>query len=281
MESIFEPALGELAASDRPLFGPTSFRDYVSDHDLEAGPRTPRYISVDSLEDLSPELREDDAMVFRMGSGDGTGTAFALVESREYVGEFFLRDEAIFADLPVETVTSRADWEDLLHFSVLPRRSETSLVNLGLASGVLAEALELDTSGALAPPATGRSTFTFDVRPRGDHPATITHRRGQVEIDALVLESRGGEPTLFVLEAKTGPRASLAKHKLVYPVLALAEEVPPDVAIVPVYLRCRETDRTVTFDVAECSLPDPRERVPGVDDLEVTRSRVVELEATT
>lgn len=276
---VFEPALRELVTSDRSVFGPTSFRDYVSGHDLEATPRTPRYISVDSLADLSPELREAGTMVLRMGSApDGTGTAFALVESPGGVEEYFLHDEAIFADRPVERVRSAVERDRLVSFHLLPSLSETSLVNLGLASGVLAEALDLDTSGALAPPATGRSTFTFDVRPRGDLAETITHRHGQVEIDTLFAERRDGELALFVLEAKTGPRATLAKHKLVYPLLAVANGVSPEIDLVPVYLRCRQSGETITFEVAECHLPDPRESLSGVDELAVERSRVLELE---
>lgn len=160
-----------------------------------------------------------------------------------------------------------------------PKPSETSLVNLGLASGVLAEALDLDTSGALPPPATGRSTFTFEFRPHSECAETVTHRKGQVEIDTLFAERRNGELTLFVLEAKTGSRASLAKHKLVYPVLAIAENVPRAIELVPVYLRCRQTEGNITFGVAECQLPDPRDRVTGVNELEVSRSRVIELES--
>lgn len=276
---VFEPALAELAASDRTTFGPTSFRDYVETHDVAAGPRTPRYVSVDSLADLSPELQEAGVMVLRAGSApDGTGTAFVLVDGPGGLGDFFLRDEGIFADRSVERFSTAADDDRLVSFRLLSTLSETSLVNLGLAAGVLAEALELDTSGALAPPATGRSTYTFPFRPHGSLEETITHRNGQVEIDTLFAERRDGERTLFVVEAKTGPRASLAKHKLVYPILALADEVPPEIPLVPVYLRCRQEDGTITFDVVECRLPDPRESLPGIDDLAVDRSRVLEFE---
>lgn len=275
---VFGPALEKLAASEESVFGPTAFRSYVTRHDLEAGPRTPRYISVDALADLAPELREADVMVLRTGSApDGRGTGFLLVESHDGVEEFFLCDESAFAGASSERL-SMADDEHLESFELLLSRSETSLVNLGLASGALAEALSLDRSGALSPPATGRSTFTFEMRPHTDCAETVTHRNGQVEVDTLFVERRGGERTLFVLEAKTGPRASLAKHKLVYPVLALAERVPPAVPIVPVSLRCRDGDERVTFEVAECTLPDPRESTPGIDDLEVARSSVIDLE---
>lgn len=274
---VFEPALADLSRSDRPLYGPTSFRDYVERNDLEATPRTPRYISVDALADLVPELREAGIMVLRSGSAlEGTGTAFVLVEGADGVEEFFLRDEVIFGDQAVERFSSPVDDDQLVSFRSLPRLSETSLVNLALASGLLAVALELDTTGALPPPATGRSTFTFEFRPHSALEEPITHRNGQVEIDTLFVERRDGRRTLFVLEAKTGDRGSLAKHKLVYPVLALAESVPPDVEIVPVYLRCRQQGERVVFDVAECTIADPRESLPGIDDLEVRRTRVLE-----
>lgn len=276
---VFEPALEELAASKGPLYGPASFRDYVERHDLDVGPRTPRYISVDSIGELAPELREAAVMVLRVGSApDGTGTAFVLVDAPGGIGEFFLRDEAIFSGRPVRQLESPVDRDRLLSFHLLPSLSETSLVNLGLASGVLAEALELDTSGALAPPATGRSTFTFEFRPHSALAEPVTHRQGQVEIDTLFAERRNGELVLFVIEAKTGARGSLAKHKLVYPAYAVGKGVPPTIEIVPVYLRCRRDGEGVTFDVAECSLPDPRSEVPGVDELVVTRSRVISLE---
>lgn len=282
MDAVFKPALDELAAADRQVFGPMSFRDYVSTHDFDTTVRTPRYISVNSLEELAPELRDAGVMVLRTGSApDGTGTAFLLVDAPNGVDDFFLDDTENFDGRPTETVSSLVEQDQLLGFTVLPTLSETSLVNLGLASGALSQALELDTAGALAPPATGQSTFTFDLRPHSDLDATVTHRTGQVEIDTLFAERRDGETTLFVIEAKTGPRASLAKHKLVYPILAIAPNIPPEITITPVYLRCRQTGDFITFDVAECSFPDPRDRLPGVDELEVIRSRVLELEVPT
>ncbi|WP_263019979.1 DUF6997 domain-containing protein [Natronobiforma cellulositropha] len=278
MEPIFEPALTTLAASSQRVFGPVSFRDYVSEHGLEAGPRTPRYISVDTVDDLAPELREHGSMVLRMGAApDGTGTAFVLVDAPGGVSDYFLLDDDLFDEQPTEAVASPVGQDRLLSFTVLPTLSETSLVNLGLASGVLAHALELDTTGALAPPATGRSTFTFDVRPHGSLETTVTHRSGQVEIDTLFAERRNGEMTLFVIEAKTGSRASLAKHKLVYPILAIAEHIPAEITITPVYLRCRQADATVTFEVAECQFPDPRGSHPAIDELAVVQRRVIEL----
>lgn len=281
MDSVFEPALTALNESDQQVYGPTSFRDYVSTHDVDTTGRTPRYISVDALDELSPALRDAGVMVLRTGSApDGTGTAFLLVDGPNGLDDYFLIDDEIFDGQPAETVPSLVEHDRLLSFAVLPTLSETSLVNLGLASGVLSHALDLDTTGALAPPATGRSTFTFDLRPHSDLEPIITHRNGQVEIDTLFAERRNGETTLFVIEAKTGTRNTLANHKLVYPLLAIADNIPSNITITPVYLRCRQANDTITFDIAECTYPDPRDNLPGVNELEVTRSRVIELETT-
>jgi len=277
-EMVFEPALTAMKRSQNPTFGPVSFRDYVSDHDVDANSRTPRYISVDKFSDLSSELRDEDVMVLRVGSApDGTGTAFLLVNAPNSVAEFFLFDDTIFGGQPTERFDTPTEPENIFSFQHLPKLSETSLVNLGLASGVVADALELDTSGALAPPATGSSTFTFPVKPHSQIPETVTHSRGQVEIDTLFAERRNGELALFVIEAKTGPRSSLAKHKLVYPILALSRSLSAEIPIIPVYLRCRRTNDTITFDVAECRFPDPRERQPAVDELSVEDTKVKKL----
>jgi hypothetical protein len=148
-------------------------------------------------------------------------------------------DDCVFDDEQALVYPSPVNRERLLSFHLLPTLSETSLVNLSLASGVLSDALELDEMGSLMPPATGRSTFTFDVRPQSVIDDTYEHRTGQVEIDTLFAEKRNGETVLFVIEAKTGQaRSTLAKHKLVYPILALADSVPSDIDIVPLYIRC-------------------------------------------
>lgn len=278
-DTIFGLALTEMAESGRRIYGPTSFRDYVSRHDLDWSGQTPRYISIDSLNDLAKELREADVMVLRLGSAsDGTGTQFALVEARDQIQEFFLLDEDAFDTEQVMEFEPPVEKDKLLSFRLLPKLSETSLVNLALASGALGEALQLDTTGPLMPPATGRSTFSFDVKPHSAWDPVVTHRTGQVEIDTLFGERRDGETALFVIEAKTGTkRSSLAKHKLVYPLLALAEEVPHEIDIVPVYMRCQQVDDEMTFWIAECEVPDPRQRVIGVDEIREGRGQAIRL----
>lgn len=277
---VFEPAIEEMAQRGNSFYGPESFRDYVSRHNLDSSGRTPRYISVDSLRDLSPELRESDVMVFRMGSASsGTGTQFLLVEASDDVAEFFLLDDEIFSGRDILDYQPPVEDEKLLSFHLLPTLSETSLVNLALASGVLSDALELDETGSLMPPATGRSTFTFDVRPNSAIDDSFEHRTGQVEIDTLFAEKRNGETVLFLIEAKTGRQHStLAKHKLVYPTLALADSVPSEIDIVPLYMRCIQEDGQLYFKILECEFPDPRDRIPGFDELRAGESLTVRLE---
>ncbi len=84
MDSVFEPALNTLATSVQQMFGSASCRDYVTEHDLEAGPRTPQCISIDAFDDLAPELREQDIMILRLGSApDGHAPESASATSTQ------------------------------------------------------------------------------------------------------------------------------------------------------------------------------------------------------
>lgn len=68
-------------------------------------------------------------------------------------------------------------------------------------------------------------------------------------------------------------RRSLAKHKLVYAVLALAlaPHVPIDMPIVPVYLSVVKDNAGLAFRIAECKFPDPRVGVHALDELSTER----------
>jgi len=109
----------------------------------------------------------------------------------------------------------------------LPSFTETSLVNLALASGLMAHALGIRKGDVGLAPATGQSTFSFKFRPREKIELTWPHLRGQVEIDSLFTARRNGKETVFIMESKAGREFdSLSNHKLVYPVLALPQKVP-------------------------------------------------------
>ena len=56
----------------------------------------------------------------------------------------------------------------------------------------------------------------------------------------------------FVLEAKTNSNTTLSKHKLVYPILSIANSVPLDIKIVPVYMKSIEHKEFFEFKIAEC-----------------------------
>ena len=267
--SVFGPCLRSLEADGGSVFGPTSFRDYVEMHGLGSVGRTPDLISIDSHERLPSELRYADAMVLRLGAGaQGTGTQFAVVKLPGHLRDFFLFDDELFGTLQRSTFLSTASMRDLYGFQLLPAHSEVSLVNLALASGVMSYGLRLDAQGPLLPAARGHSTFTFRLKAHSSLTSDLEHVAGQVEIDALFVARRNDLETLFVVEAKAGAKnRSLAKHKLVYPVLALARHVPADMPIVPVYLSIVREDAGLLFRIAECTFPDPRAGTRSLDEL--------------
>ncbi len=263
---VFGPALAEMA-DGQAVWGPRSFRDYVAEHSLPAK-GAPPHISVDSFERLAQDLRHKDCMVLRLGSSTGTGTQFALVRLAGRLQDFFLVEDDVFEKGQGQIFLPTMSIRSLYGYQVLPVHTETSMVNLGLASGLLSEALRLDDKGGIVAPATGRSTFTFDVRPHSSlSDVVFRHESGQVEIDAIFIGRRDGQETLFILEAKTGRESSLAKHKLVYPLRALGPSVPADLPIVPVYVRIRQAPDGFHYHVLECEYPDPRTSTAGIDEL--------------
>jgi len=126
---------------------------------------------------------------------------------------------------------------------------------LALVSGLLGTALNLDDPDRPIVPATGQSNFSFSLQPHASIDVKWKHDHGQVEIDALFTARRQGRETLFLVEAKTsGAFGTLAKHKLVYPLLALHNHVPNYLKIVPVYLRVIKIANSLHFLVSECAL---------------------------
>lgn len=271
---MFEPALAEMTAKGSLTFGPAPFQRYLARHFPTLHARTAEVISVDDPRKLRPELVEAQAMVLRLGQSGGGITDFALVRPPNGIASFFLDDPT--DALTEVTFLPRASQRDLYVFELLPRHVEASLINLAFASGLLSHALELDSQDGLPPPARGASTYTFDVRPHSALDVTWRHNVGQVEIDALFIAERKGREILFVVEAKISNRERpIAKHKLVYPSLGLAQRVPRNFAIVPVFIKLTATGQGVGATVVECALPDPRESPPAIDEL--TSARAVRL----
>jgi hypothetical protein len=275
VKNVFGPALETIGSSG--LFGPTSFQGYAKQHGYNVSRKTCELISKDAIESLPMELRASQSMVLRLGSAaDGRGTAFAIVKVPD-LRDFFLMHEKVFSNEP-ETFSATGSETNLMAFRLLPKLTETSLVNLALASGVLGSALQIDSTSQVLVPATGQSTYSFTFQPHQSVPTSLTHNRGQVEIDALFFAPRNGKECLFLVEAKTGNgRQSLAKHKLVYPVLALRREIPRAIPIVPVYLHVERSDREYRFHVAECELVVPAETLPVLCDLRVVSNRTLVL----
>lgn len=172
--------------------------------------------------------------------------------------EFFLHDDELFGAGEPEPFAPDVPPQSLVAYSALGVLTETSLVNLAFASGLIGEALGLDRPYSTGAPATGSSTYCFAFRPHAAVDRVLEHSKGQVEMDAVFVGRRAGRPHLFVVEAKSGTETrTLAKHKLVYPVLAVAPRV--------------------LYHVTEGRFPDQRTGMPVLDALEPVGHRCLAL----
>ncbi|WP_100616867.1 DUF6997 domain-containing protein [Bacillus cereus] len=268
MSSVFHYVIDQLDNVDQGIFGPVSFLDYLSGLGFPKL-KAPDAISIDSWERLHQSLKNNDCMVLRLGKSTGAGTQFAVVKVKDRLSEYFLFDEKIFTNEGVEYFPEVED-NQLLAYQLLPTLTEASIVNLGFTSGLISKALELDELKPIFPPATCNSTFTFSFKPHSSMDRNLIHKNGQVEIDAMFVEKRNKVNTLFVIEAKVGNKhKSLAKHKLLYPVLAVAPKIPDSIPIVPVYLKAHYEEDGIHFHIVECEIPDPRKNLVGYNELQV------------
>ena len=154
----FSPAINEMRTNKLMVSGPASFQDYLSKNDI---PRrgTAASISIDSYERMPPILKEAEIMVFRLGASQESRrqeTQFALVDKP-------LEDFFLYAgdDAQGSTYLPKVSMRDLFAYQVLPVFSETYLVNLSLASGLVAFALELDQDKPILNPATCKIYLYF------------------------------------------------------------------------------------------------------------------------
>ncbi len=268
MSNLFRPAIAKMEAGGLAMFGPCSFQGYLAENGLSAQ-NTWQHISVDNLRRLAPDLREANTMVFRLGSPEGEKhTHFGLARCVSGWSDYFLLDQELFADAKPELFISPVSMRQLFAFTLLPKFTETSLVNLAIASNLLSNALGLDDATLPSAPATGQGTYSFPFSPHAELGVTWSHSKGQVEIDAAIIAKRRGEEKLFVIEAKAGDDFdSLAKHKLLYPVLALRGGVPEYMPLVPVYIRVLRRQDGLHFYLAECELPVPAGGVASLSAL--------------
>src|SRR5262249_47549043 len=142
---------------------PQGFQSYA----INAGfpsKRTAACISVDSIKDLSPELREANSMIFRLGNEAGSpNTLFAIARAINGWSDYFLIDDELFASQQPRPYVPTVKYSALYAFMLLPVFTETSVVNLALASGLLPHALGVDPGYEPSIPATGQSVFSFPV----------------------------------------------------------------------------------------------------------------------
>ena len=68
----------------------------------------------------------------------------------------------------------------------------------------MAEALGCDDSSIHMIPATGAGTYTFRCTVGTEHPKTLDHLAGRVEIDSVCIGVRDGRNHVIVTEAKRG-----------------------------------------------------------------------------
>lgn len=259
--AIFDKALSLM--DGRAFLEPRPFKSYAA----EAGfpnEKTVENISVQDIRGLAPELKKAGVMVFRLGNPLGTkGTHFALARHLGGWDDYFLQDEKIFEGR--EACLANGSNEKLDIFRILPKSTETSLVNLAVASGILQTALDLDHTEIPLINATAQGTYSFEVFPHPNMDAAWNHVDGQVEIDGAFIARRGGVKTMFVVEAKVSDGLeSLAKHKIAYPMLAIETMIPKGIPIVGVYLRVVRRISGFDFYVAECTFSSDRHEIASL-----------------
>ena len=281
--SHWQPAVETVRAAEPSLYGPHSFTDYLRTNDFDPRNfRTAAEISIDTHSDLTEVLRANDTMVLRLGSApDGTGTQFALCRVPGQLTDFFI-DESTFRKPTQTNIDLRPESDDCHQFDqqtqdmlrayrLLPRFSESSLVNLALTTGLVSRALGLDSDRIGTAPVTVNSTFEFDFRPHPTINQPLHHNNGQVEVDACVVSRRHGKRVAVVLEAKTGPPGTIAKHKLAYPTFGLRSSAVGIVdEIIPVYCRATRSGEAIEYSIYECSPIPVAADQPTLTDVAVT-----------
>jgi hypothetical protein len=281
-EDHWTPAIETLLGSESGIYDPESFRDYITNHDRNPDHyRTATEISIDRKRDLAAELEQNDTIFLRLGSApSGTGTQFVLIRVEGRLDDFFINEIEFISDQRVG-LDLRPGGEDLDLFDqqtqdilrayrLMPRFSESSLVNLALSTGLLSRALNLDAKTVGTAPVMVASTFDFSFRPHPVQPTTLQHNNGQVEVDACFVSRRNGERVLIVLEAKTGSRISLAKHKLFYPLMSVRSEASAsNLDVIPVYLRAQRASDGVDYDIYKCTPFDVEDQEPYLSNINV------------
>ena len=275
---MFNDAINELNRSNNLVGDSQSFQTYIKGLGLN-NIRTAHYISINSLSDLQPELKDANCMVFRLGSPKGErNTHFALSKTNVDWSDYFLIDSELFNKEEIKDFDLKLSKRLELPFKLLPALSETSLVNLSLGSGLLFDALKILKNDDYIIPSTVRSTFTFNFKPLSESNKKFTHNNGQVEIDSMFVAERNNKECLFVVEAKVSDKLdSLSKHKLLYPILAVENKIHQNLEVIPVYIRIIKSDQHIDFNIVECKIPRDNKEFGALDELvphRTTRYRI-------
>ena len=276
---MFHKAIEEVESTKSLISEPQAFQDYLNKIGLEKK-NTAQFISINRFQDLKQELRESGYMVFRLGSPPGNrNTFFSLSKVNHSWEDYFFLDEKLFPNRTVEHI--EIDYSDNKYFAyrLLPKLTETSLLNLALITGIIQKTVGLDETVGNIIPAGVQSTFTFEFKPLSISDRKLEHRNGQVEIDAIFSWKKDGNPCLVVIEAKTSRNFdSIAKHKLYYPLLALENKIPKSVEVIPIYLRVRKQSNFIEFNIAVCKLPRTKGLFGTVDEFKVKKVRRIALQ---
>jgi hypothetical protein len=253
---MFQKLIHKMNTEGLSVTKPRCFQDYLKEIGINKQ-KTAQYISIDTLNRLDPELKQNKIMVFRLGQQKDNKTFFALAKSNENWSDYFLTNESVSNTLNAEerSIDLKLKFEyELKPFRALPTWTESSSVNAIVGLGLLNEFLELDDLDFRPIPATARSSadFEFKINSNTD---LMTHKNGQIEIDQLIYAKRNGEPFYFLIEAKHGAswkNNELAKHKLFYPGVAISKATNGH-PIVPIYLNTYIEDACIQAQITECS----------------------------
>ena len=232
---------------------PISFQEYLRQHNL-GNHDTAASISVDSLARLDPLLRNNGVFIFRLGQArESRGTAFSCVNYGSEMLLPILIDSQVFDCAKIDGFFPKVPYSSIQPFFLIPNLTETSTVNLGLATGLIPFALGINESISI--PATGQGVYSFSFLPNGKQSKLLEHNNGQVEIDSVFTARRDGQDCLFVVEAKCSTKFdSLAKHKLAYPYFSIKPKVPEYLTVVLIYCRVIKKVDSLVYYIAECSI---------------------------
>ena len=267
---MFDLAIKELLDSNSLVGRPQSFHEYKKKVGVKKNIRTAEYLSIYSIEDLKEELANAKCTIFRLGSPKGERyTYFSISRYKTNWNDYFLMDDQIFSkDEKLYDLSKNKNVHYL--FSILPSLSEKALVQLSLATGILFEALKIKNTKNIIP-ATGAGSYTFKFKPLKDS-IELTHYQGQVEIDSFFIAKRNKKKCLFIIEAKSNKSKSLAKHKLLYPILSMQSNIDPEIEVIPVYLKFVLKNRRVFINVVECRLPRIDTKFGSIEELKPANS---------